>query len=227
MKLQTARQGRNETPLQFADRCRSLSQKIIRKVDDPAAQRIHIENAERMLLSSFVNGLINEQGKYVRIANPQTIDQALKIALSVQEAVKQEKFSESFYANFDDSTRLRSPSPTRSTSYRPRRSDDVKHTVNHTQTQRRMSTNSDRESESYGNRNAQIKTALQCYECKGFGHFARDCATRLRKEVSSTNSPGKRNPTERIKSSRPPSSKPPPRTERRASKQATNQGNEI
>ena len=83
MKPQTARQGRNETPLQFADRCRSLSQKIIRKVDDPAAQRIHIENAERMLLSSFVNGLINEQGKYVRIANPQTLDQALKIALSV------------------------------------------------------------------------------------------------------------------------------------------------
>ena len=62
MKLQTARQGRNETPLEFADRCRSLSQNIVRKLDDPATQMIPIEDAERMLLGSFVNGLINEPG---------------------------------------------------------------------------------------------------------------------------------------------------------------------
>jgi hypothetical protein len=222
MKLQTARQSRNETPLEFADRCRSLAQKIVKKVDDPAAQKIHTENAKRMLLGSFINGLINEPGKYVRISNPQTLDQALKIALSVQEAVKQEKYSESFYANFDDATRLQTPSLTRSGSDRPHRSDKVKNAVNHTQTQRRMSTDSDRDSRFYGNRNEHTKAALRCYECKGFGHFARDCATRLRRETSSTNA----NPKDRTKRSRPPSSKPPPRSESRASKQATNQGNE-
>jgi hypothetical protein len=41
MKLQTARQGRNETPQEFADRCRGLAQKIMGKTDDPLAQRIH------------------------------------------------------------------------------------------------------------------------------------------------------------------------------------------
>lgn len=39
MRLQTARQGRNEDPQAFADRCRALSQKGMQKVDDPAAQK--------------------------------------------------------------------------------------------------------------------------------------------------------------------------------------------
>jgi len=34
-KLQTARQGRNESPQEFADRCRSLAQKVMGKSDDP------------------------------------------------------------------------------------------------------------------------------------------------------------------------------------------------
>jgi len=46
MRLQTARQGRNESPQEFADRCRALSQKIVCKVDDPVVQRIHNENAD-------------------------------------------------------------------------------------------------------------------------------------------------------------------------------------
>jgi len=66
------------------------------KVDDPEAQRIHKENADRMLLASFVAGLAGEAGRQTRFSNPQSPDQALKIALTVQEAEKQEKFSESF-----------------------------------------------------------------------------------------------------------------------------------
>jgi len=57
MRLQTARQKKNDSPQQFADRCRGLSQKILCKTRDPVAQRIHRENAERMLLASFVSGL--------------------------------------------------------------------------------------------------------------------------------------------------------------------------
>ena len=34
-KLQTARQGRNESTQEFADRCRSLAQKVMGKSDDP------------------------------------------------------------------------------------------------------------------------------------------------------------------------------------------------
>ena len=111
--LQNARQRKNESPQQFADRCKALAQKIIPKVDDPVAQRIHRETAERMLLASFVSGLIGVPGKYTRFSNPQMMEQALTTALSVQEAEKQERFNESFYARFENSVRLVSRSPTR------------------------------------------------------------------------------------------------------------------
>ena len=86
--LQTARQKKNESPQEFADRCRALALKITCKVEDPLAQEVHRENAERMLLASFVSGLSGVPGRQVRYANPQTMDQALIIALSVQEAEK-------------------------------------------------------------------------------------------------------------------------------------------
>jgi hypothetical protein len=63
-----------------------------------------------MLLASFVAGLIRVPGRQVGYANPQMLEQALKIVLSVQVAEKQEKFSESFYASFDNSVRLQSQS---------------------------------------------------------------------------------------------------------------------
>ena len=75
-------------------------------MDDPAAQRIHNENADRMLPASFVAGLAGQAGRQTRFSNTQSLDQVLKIALTVQEAEKQEKFSESFYASFNDSLRL-------------------------------------------------------------------------------------------------------------------------
>jgi hypothetical protein len=40
MQLQTARQKKNESPRDFADRCRGLAQKVMCKVDDPAAQSL-------------------------------------------------------------------------------------------------------------------------------------------------------------------------------------------
>ena len=92
MKLQTARQGRNGSPQGFADRCRGLAQKIMGKTDDPVSRRIHRENAGRMLLASFILGLAGKVGKHVRYQSPRNLEQALKIALAVQEAEKTGKF---------------------------------------------------------------------------------------------------------------------------------------
>jgi len=78
MKLQTARQAKGEDPQAFADRCKELAGKIICKVEDPVAQRIHNENSERMLLASFVTGLVGNPGTQCRYANPHSMDQALK-----------------------------------------------------------------------------------------------------------------------------------------------------
>jgi len=111
MQLQTARQRRNEGPQEFADRCRALAQKLVCKVDDPQVQRIHQENAECMLLPAFVLGLTGTPGRQCRFSNPQNIQQALSIALTVDQAEKQDHFNENVYTKYDKTVRLLSRSP--------------------------------------------------------------------------------------------------------------------
>jgi hypothetical protein len=48
-RLQMARQEESESPQEIVDRCRALAQRITCQSDDPVAQRVHRENAERML----------------------------------------------------------------------------------------------------------------------------------------------------------------------------------
>ena len=125
-KLQTVRQGRNESPQEFPDGCRSLAQKVMGKSDDPRIQCVHRENTDRMLLASFISGLSGNPGRQVRFANPQDMELALRIALTVQEAKRQERFNESFYTQFEESVRLcsRSSSTASSESERQRQSAD-------------------------------------------------------------------------------------------------------
>jgi hypothetical protein len=100
-RLQTAMQKKNESPQEFADRCRDLAQKITCKVDGPVVQRVHCENTERMLLASFISGMIGTVGRQTKYAAPSSMHQALQIALAVEQAEKQEKFNESFHTRFE------------------------------------------------------------------------------------------------------------------------------
>jgi len=165
MQLQTARQRRNDGPQEFADRCRALAQKLVCKVDDPQAQCIHQENAERMLLAAFVSGLTGTPGKQCRFSNPQNIQQALSIALTVEQAEKQDRFYNSFYTRYDKTVRLFARSPSRE----KRGEDHSTHKDNS-----HAGKPSHRGSNSSGNfsRSAQTESALRCYECQGVGHFA-------------------------------------------------------
>ena len=113
MQLQTARQRKGESSREFADRCRAVANKVMCKVDDPAAQRIHRRNADRMMLASFVAGLSGVLGTQVRYQAPRDTGHAVSLALAVHEAEKQEKFNETFYARFDNSVRLLARSPSR------------------------------------------------------------------------------------------------------------------
>jgi len=63
------------------------------KEGDPAAQRIHRGNADRMILVSVVFGLSGVLGTQVSYEAPRDIGQALSLALTVQEAENQEKFN--------------------------------------------------------------------------------------------------------------------------------------
>jgi len=161
------------------------------KDSDPVAQRIHRENAERMLLASVVAGLSGEVGRQVKFQNPQDLRQALTTALAVREAIKQEKFAETFYTTFDESVRPsnRQDETEPAERHRPRRA------ANHPRS-RRYERGADRSGTSGSTRDVRARTEPMCYECEGRGHIAREYPTRLKHEKT-RNAPGKGNPSER------------------------------
>ena len=81
----------------------------------------------------------------------------------------------------------------------------------------------DGRSENASTRKTQPKAALRCYECEGIGHFARECPTRKKSEPKTSDSPGRKNPTER---SRSPGGNPPLRNERKTKWEAKCSGND-
>ena len=180
-KLQTARKGRNRSHQKFADRCRALAQKIMVMADDPVAQRIRRENAERMLLANFVAGITGVVGRQVLNSSPQGMEQALSIALSAQEAEKQETFNERFHTKFENSVRLLSRSLERTyrEDSRSRHSADT-HALNLKRGQHYKAPRSTSKPITSGTRSSQTKAAQKYYECEGMGHFARECPTRLK-----------------------------------------------
>ena len=225
MMLHTARQGKNEDAQKFADRCRALSQMLLRKTNHPVAQKIHQENAEHMLLASCVAGLIDVVGRQVRYLNPQSIQQAVQFALSVQEAEKQERFNSSFYTRFENSVSLQPKSS--SQEYSEGESSlhvSAARTVNYT-SQRPTVTRSANKLTASGTRNEQTKEALRCYECEGLLHYARECPTRIKREKNYSHPSGRRNRTEHSKRSGSQGEKPPFPAKSENKRQSENSGN--
>ena len=127
------------------------------------------------------------------------------LAVSIQEAEKQEKFNETFYTRFDNSVRLLSGSPSRPTreDSRPRQTAD-------TQARRRVRrqrydspSNYSRPSNSE-TRNAQTEAAVRCFECQGLGRFERECPTRLKRKENSPDPRGRGRARGRCRRSQPP-----------------------
>jgi hypothetical protein len=92
-----ATQKSGETPQEFANRCRSFAQRMLPQVENPQFKKLYYEHAKRMLLSSFSSGLVRTAGKQVRFSLPKTLDEALKISITVDQAELQERRSEAFY----------------------------------------------------------------------------------------------------------------------------------
>jgi hypothetical protein len=167
-----------------------------------------------MLLASYVEGLAGTPRKQARYANPQSMDQAIRIALAVQEAEKQERFNKSFYMRFEnsasphgDSEKTRHSAPKRTTG----------HTGSKHPTGPKKAT-------AQSTRNTQTKAALRCYECEVLGHFAKECSTRLRKEENCLHSTEK-NWTERSRCSRSSREKPPFPATKESSRESRTSGN--
>jgi len=95
-QLQMARQKKDESPQEFADRCRNLAQKTVPQVEDPRMQNLYYEQAERMLLASFTSSLVGIPGRQARYAIPKSMDEALKVAITVNQTELQERHNEAF-----------------------------------------------------------------------------------------------------------------------------------
>lgn len=88
IELQTAVQGKNETPEQFADRVCKLGSRTIRITSDAREQKILNDELERRLESVFSAGLRGVVGEQVRFRMPKTMEEAVKLAVMVASAVR-------------------------------------------------------------------------------------------------------------------------------------------
>ena len=165
---------------------------------DPIAQRIHRENAERMCLASFVGGLQGKVGRHTRIANPQSMQQALTIALAATEALRQEKGGEIYLANAPEERSVRGSRAdsrrdrfSKGTPMKPRRGPEIR-----------------------------------CYECEGHGHYARECPTRSRRESKPRDPPRNKDPTRHPPQPNRTRNRPESARDPDAKKGTSDQGNE-
>ena len=162
-----ARQKEDESLQEFADRCGSLAHKTVPQVDDPVLQKHHYEHAERMLLASFPAGLVGTPGRQVRFSLPKNMQEALRIAVTFQQAELQERRNETFYVD-EVKECGKADRPSRGT----RRNASMRNTAQQAGTGRTQD-----QSNKGSFRNTGIVNNRKCYECGDVGNFACECPT--------------------------------------------------
>ena len=170
-QLYMARQRKGETAHEFLDRCRLLAKRTVPCTTDPVLQRAYNEQAEQMLLSAFSKGIMGTAGRQLRYASPATVEEALRIAVTVSQAEIQEARDSAFYLDTEvagltpavQHAAARKSAETRSQPWKSGRGSER---------QPRASTSK-----------GQSDKPVKCYECSGYGHFARDCANRRHRQT--------------------------------------------
>ena len=126
------------------------------QVDDPALQKLHYEHAERMLLANFTSGPIGTPGRQVRFSLPKNMEEALRIAVTVQQAELQERRNELFYVD-KIQERVKSDRSSRET----RRSVYVRNTTQHVGASRTQ----DQSCKASFRNSVRVNVRI-CYECE-------------------------------------------------------------
>jgi hypothetical protein len=149
LNLHRAHQAQSESVRDFADRVRNLARKITPQTEDPVAQRMCNDLINRMMVAAFTGGLRGNPGDQVNRTMPSTMDEAVRIALTVEQSDSCRQKAQTFYAN--TGSRPEERKQNRRDSGRGGGPKFVK----------------------------QATSEVVCYECKGRGHFAKVCPTRL------------------------------------------------
>jgi hypothetical protein len=92
-RLQDAVQGRDESAEEFSDRCRKMCQRTARKVHDEETQKIINEEAEHRLLTAYIHGLKGIVGQQVQFQMPGIMEQAVRLAITVENAEKHKQLT--------------------------------------------------------------------------------------------------------------------------------------
>ena len=142
---------KKETVTDFADRVRKLARQVTPQTDDPEAQMLVNLQTTRMMIVSFTNGLRGNPGIQTRFASPSVMEDAVRIAVTIEQAESCKGKSETFYVDSNTVATERS---------KPSRSSAKGRNPN-TRTENSLS-----------------RSDFRCYECEGKGHYASICPTR-------------------------------------------------
>ena len=162
LQLQTAKQQKGGVQ-SFADHVRALVQKIQSKRTDPTSL-MYKENLDRMHLAAYMSGLIGSPGTQVHFRLIDTLEEAVRIAVVVEQA---ERKGDAFYVEGREGD-FRSPK----SSFRGPRD-------------RHRERNEPRKQHSEESARRRKESAeaneFRCFECDR-GHMARDCPTRRNRQ---------------------------------------------
>jgi hypothetical protein len=146
----------------FADRCKNLARKVTPHVEDESARKVCNEQVERILLVSFTSGLQGNRGKHTRFSMPSTMEDAIKMAVTVEQAESCDRRNDSFYVN-DKARNTRYSSHAVESDVQGKSAPSANHQ----------------------GRKTRGPEAAKCFECGGVGHWAQVCANRLARTANS------------------------------------------
>jgi hypothetical protein len=98
-QLLSAHQGQHETVKDFADRVRNLARQVTPQTDKPEAQKLCNQQTDRMMVARFTYVLRGNPGTQTRFAMPSVMDDAVRIAVTVEQAESSKGKSETFYVD--------------------------------------------------------------------------------------------------------------------------------